>query len=59
VPAADVYLLSFVLHDWDDDAARILRTIRRSAAPGSRLLVVEGVVPADDTPHLMKLVDSL
>ncbi|MCO5973418.1 acetylserotonin O-methyltransferase [Actinoallomurus soli] len=58
VPAADVYLLSFVLHDWnDDDAVRILQTIRRSAAPDSRLLVVEGVMPADDTPHPMKLVD--
>jgi hypothetical protein len=58
VPAADVYLLSWVLHDWDDDhAVRILQTIRRSAAPGSRLLVVEGVMPADDTPHVIKLAD--
>ncbi|GAB3275503.1 methyltransferase [Kineosporia babensis] len=58
VPAADVYLLSFVLHDWDDESAtRILRTVRRAATNGSRLLVVEGIVPADDTPHPTKMID--
>jgi hypothetical protein len=32
VPAGDVYVLSTVLHDWDDErAAAILRTIRRTA----------------------------
>jgi len=58
VPAADIYLLSFILHDWnDEEAARILQTVRRSAAVDSRLLVVEGVMPADDTPHPIKLAD--
>jgi hypothetical protein len=58
VPAADVYLLSFVLHDWDDEAgARILESIRKAANPGARLLIIEGVVPADDAPHPIKMID--
>jgi len=36
VPAGDVYVLSTILHDWDDErAAAILRTIRAAAAPGA------------------------
>ena len=38
LPAADVYVLSTVLHDWGDEAAtRILRTIRAHAPPGGAL----------------------
>lgn len=58
VPEADIYLLGFILHDWDDDAAvRILHSIRRAAAPGARLLVIEGIIPPGDAPHLMKFID--
>jgi predicted transcriptional regulator len=41
VPAgADVYLLSQILHDWDDEAAtRILRACRAASKPTSRLLI--------------------
>lgn len=39
---SDVYLLSNVLHDWDDhESVRILRTVRRSMRSDSRLLLVE------------------
>ena len=39
---ADVYFLSNVLHDWDDDdCRRILRTIRSAMDAESRLVVVE------------------
>ncbi|MFG2477798.1 methyltransferase [Streptomyces fagopyri] len=58
VPAADIYVLSFILHDWDDESgARILESIRKAANPGARLLVLEGVIPPGDTPHMMKMVD--
>jgi hypothetical protein len=46
---ADLYFLSNVLHDWDDeDCLRILRTVRRAMDAESRLVVVERVldVPA-------------
>ena len=43
---ADAYLLKHVIHDWDDASARrILETCRRAMAPGSKLLIVEGVYP--------------
>lgn len=58
VPAADIYVMSFILHDWDNESAvRILESIRKASNPGARLLVLEGVVPLGDTPHMMKMVD--
>src|SRR5207247_3337004 len=46
-PGGNVYVLKWILHDWDDDrAAAILRNCRREAAPGARLRVVELVLPA-------------
>jgi hypothetical protein len=48
VPAADLYLLKHVLHDWDDGSCiSILRNCRRTAAPGGRLVAIEMLV--DDT----------
>lgn len=49
---ADGYLLSVVIHDWDDAAAtRILRHCRHAMAPGARLMLVERVIPDDgDAP---------
>lgn len=49
VPAGgDVYVLSRVLHDWDDDRCReILRHCARAMHESADLLVVERVLPAD------------
>jgi hypothetical protein len=59
VPAgADAYLLSRVLHDWDDgDAVRVLRTCRQAMRPDSVLLVVEAVLPerAADDPAAVRM----
>jgi O-methyltransferase domain/Dimerisation domain len=45
VPAADLYLLKAVLHDWDDTSCvRILRNCREAASPGARLIVIENVI---------------
>jgi hypothetical protein len=58
VPPADVYLLSMILHDWDDDAAgRLLRTIAAAARPGARLVALELVVPPGNAPHMSKMID--
>lgn len=49
VPAgADVYLLSRVLQDWDDDrCVTLLTNVRKAMDPTARLLVVERVIPDD------------
>lgn len=58
VPAADVYLLSYILHDWDDaSCGRILGSIARAADPGARLVVMEAVLPEGDEPHFAKMID--
>jgi len=45
VPRGDVYVLSTILHDWDDErATAILRTIRAAAPPDARLVVVDAVI---------------
>ncbi|MEU9406705.1 methyltransferase [Streptomyces sp. NPDC048281] len=43
---ADVYVLSRVLHDWnDDDCVRILSSCRRACGPDATLLVLERLLP--------------
>ncbi|WP_449351211.1 methyltransferase [Streptomyces shaanxiensis] len=44
----DLYVLSRVLHDWDDDRCRtILRQCARAMPPGAELLLVERLLPTD------------
>ncbi|MEF9908229.1 methyltransferase [Streptomyces sp. P9-A2] len=58
VPSADVHLLKFVLHDWDDDSCvRILRNCREALEPGGRVLVMELLVDKVGTPGLEPLMD--
>jgi O-methyltransferase/methyltransferase family protein len=60
VPEGDVYILSGILHDWDDEhAAAILRTIRPTARPRSRLLIVDAVIEPGNEPHGSKWLDLL
>lgn len=55
---ADCYLLCNVLHDWDDDAAlKILTSCRVAMPPGSRLLIVDRIVPANQELHHAKYMD--
>ncbi|MET8827915.1 methyltransferase [Streptomyces sp. NPDC004610] len=55
---ADTYVLSWTLHDWDDeDAVTILRNIRRALGDSGRLIVIDEVLPEGDTPHFGKFED--
>lgn len=58
VPAADLYLLKFILHDWDDEkCVRILTNLHEAAPHDGRLFAVEGVVPGPGIPHFAKRLD--
>jgi hypothetical protein len=55
----DVYILSWVIHDWDDErSVAILRNCRRAMTDDARLLLIEQVVPDGNQPSLSKLVRS-
>jgi SAM-dependent methyltransferase len=58
VPAADLFLLKHILHDWDDEACiRILQSCRRSLRPGGRLTIIEFMLGKVGEPGLAPLVD--
>ena len=54
----DIYLLSWILHDWNDEqSVAILRSCRRAVGPDGRLLVIEQLIPPGNDPALSKLYD--
>ena len=56
----DAYILSHIIHDWSEEQClTILANIRRAMKPDGKLLIVEFVLPEDDTPHLGKLADMI
>jgi hypothetical protein len=60
VPEGDAYILSKILHDWDDEtASAILRVVRAAARDGARLLVLDSVVPPGNEPAGVKWLDLL
>ena len=61
-PGGDAYILSVVIHDWDDEPASvILGNCRRAMPTSSRLLLIERVLP--DRPaaasHLTSYLNDL
>jgi hypothetical protein len=60
VPPGDVYVLSAIIHDWDDErAARILRNVRDAAPPEARVLIAESVIQPGNEPDGAKWLDLL
>jgi SAM-dependent methyltransferase len=54
----DLYILKWIIHDWDDDRAlRILRNVRRAMALRARVILIETVLPEPNTPALGPLSD--
>ena len=49
---ADVYMLSHVIHDWDDEhSTRVLQSCRRAMAPSAKLLILDRVMPEHIEPN--------
>jgi hypothetical protein len=58
VPPADLYVLKYILHDWDDPhCVRILHNCRTQLAKGGRIAVVEHLVGEVGQPGLAPLMD--
>jgi precorrin-6B methylase 2 len=60
IPAgADLYMTKWVLHDWNDEqVAQILKVAYEAMKPGSKLLIIEAVIPDQlNQPHASKLLD--
>ena len=56
--ACDLYLLSHVLHDWSEPECLIILTnCHLAMPPGSRLLILEMVLPEGNTFHPGKMLD--
>ena len=56
----DAYMLSHIIHDWSEEqCVTILGHCRRAMKPGGRVLLVEMVLPAGDTPHPGKMLDMI
>jgi len=48
VPEADIFLLKYIIHDWDDDQSiLILSNCARALRPKGRVVLVERVLPED------------
>ena len=58
VPAADLYLLKHILHDWkDEECVSILRNCRGAIKPNGRVVLIEIVLPDVDPPPYATQVD--
>jgi hypothetical protein len=60
VPDGSAYIMKHIIHDWDDDRARlILRNIRAKlqGKPNGKVLLLEAVLQAGNAPDLGKLID--
>eukprot|EP00698_Gefionella_okellyi_P022071 TRINITY_DN7266_c0_g1_i1.p1 TRINITY_DN7266_c0_g1~~TRINITY_DN7266_c0_g1_i1.p1 ORF type:complete len:411 (+),score=85.65 TRINITY_DN7266_c0_g1_i1:77-1309(+) len=64
-PTADMYLLRWIIHDWNDEmSVRILKTIRKAMPVGGRVFIVEEPLPDEGKrgpplPHTAENSDVL
>jgi len=60
LPAADLYVLMEIAHDWPDrEAAAILGAVRRAAEPGGTILIVEHLAPETGVDVVSQTLDVL
>lgn len=58
VPSADLYVLKYILHDWDDqNCIRILTNCRAALQEGGRLVVIDYLVGEFGGPVLPTMMD--
>ncbi len=57
-PGGDLYIMSHIIHNWDDERSlKILRNVRKQIPPHGRLVVAEMVIPPPNEFSMGKFVD--
>lgn len=55
---ADAYVMRHIIHDWDDEKSlKILKNCHAVMQPGTKLLVVDSVIPPGNTFFMGKFLD--
>lgn len=58
VPEADIYILKYIIHDWDDEQSLlILLNCARALRQKGRVVLVESAIPEDHRPSWASLMD--
>ena len=59
IPAgADAHIMTFILHDWDDNSClKILENSHKALEPGGKLYIGSNIIGAINEPSLGKLLD--
>ena len=57
IPEGDVYTLSHIIHDWNEDQCVTILANCKQANPAAKVLIVEMVLPPGDAFHPGKLLD--
>ncbi|MFT3840153.1 MAG: methyltransferase [Myxococcaceae bacterium] len=58
VPQGEVFLLKQILHDWNDEqSVALLKNVAKSMRGDGRVLVVEMIIPDDNSPSPAQLMD--
>jgi hypothetical protein len=58
VPPADLYIVKYVLHDWDDEACvRILKNCRASLQAGGRIAVIDYLIGESGASAIASIMD--
>jgi hypothetical protein len=57
-PGADMHVLKQIIHDWSDgECTTILRNCHQALKPNGKLLLVEMVIPPDNSPSMAQAMD--
>jgi hypothetical protein len=57
-PGADIHVLKQVIHDWsDEECTTILKNCHEALKPKGKLLLVEMVIPPDNSPSMAQAMD--
>ena len=58
VPEADLFILKYIVHDWDDQqSVKLLSNCARALRPNGRVILIEWVVPEHGKPSAAALSD--